>query len=89
MIETSDMQFDSRMVTAEETPEDHDVEVTLRPQTLAEYIGQDKVKENMAIYIQAAKRRGDPFTYCCMGRRGLERQHFPPSLPMKWVSTCG
>ena len=38
MIETSDMQFDSRMVTAEETPEDHDVEVTLRPQTLAEYI---------------------------------------------------
>lgn len=27
MIETSDMQFDSRMVTAEETPEDHDVEV--------------------------------------------------------------
>ena len=56
MIETSDMQFDSRMVTAEETPEDHDVEVTLRPQTLAEYIGQDKVKENMAIYIQAAKR---------------------------------
>ncbi len=45
MIETSDMQFDSRMVTAEETPEDHDVEVTLRPQTLAEYIGQDKVKE--------------------------------------------
>ena len=35
MIETSDMQFDSRMVTAEETPEDHDVEVTLRPQTLA------------------------------------------------------
>ena len=44
MIETSDMQFDSRMVTAEETPEDHDVEVTLRPQTLAEYIGQDKVK---------------------------------------------
>ena len=60
MIETSDMQFDSRMVTAEETPEDHDVEVTLRPQTLAEYIGQDKVKENMAIYIQAAKRRGDP-----------------------------
>ena len=30
MIETSDMQFDSRMVTAEETPEDHDVEVTLK-----------------------------------------------------------
>ena len=85
MIETSDMQFDSRMVTAEETPEDHDVEVTLRPQTLTEYIGQDKVKENMAIYIQATLW----ITSCCMGRRGLERQHFPPSLRMKWVSTCG
>lgn len=72
MIETSDMQFDSRMVTAEETPEDHDVEVTLRPQTLAEYIGQDKVKENMAIYIQAAKRRGDPLDHVLLyGPPGL------------------
>ena len=58
MIETSDMQFDSRMVTAEETPEDHDVEVTLRPQTLAEYIGQDKVKENMAIAARRGEKRG-------------------------------
>ena len=72
MIETSDMQFDSRMVTAEETLEDHDVEVTLRPQTLAEYIGQDKVKENMAIYIQAAKRRGDPLDHVLLyGPPGL------------------
>ena len=72
MIETSDMQFDSRMVTAEETPEDHDVEVTLRPQTLADYIGQDKVKENMAIYIQAAKRRGDPLDHVLLyGPPGL------------------
>jgi Holliday junction DNA helicase RuvB len=60
------------MVTAEETPEDHDVEVTLRPQTLAEYIGQDKVKENMAIYIQAAKRRGDPLDHVLLyGPPGL------------------
>lgn len=72
MIETSDMQFDSRMVAAEETPEDHDVEVTLRPQTLAEYIGQDKVKENMAVYIQAAKRRGDPLDHVLLyGPPGL------------------
>jgi Holliday junction DNA helicase RuvB len=72
VIETSDMQFDSRMVTAEETPEDHDVEVTLRPQTLAEYIGQDTVKENMAVYIQAAKRRGDPLDHVLLyGPPGL------------------
>ena len=32
-------------------------EITLRPKTLNEYIGQTKVKENMKIYIEAAKRR--------------------------------
>jgi len=40
-------------------PEDNDIELSLRPHSLHEYIGQDKVKENMAIYIEAAKRRGD------------------------------
>ncbi len=59
MIETSDMAFEQRMVTPEPMPEDRDAEGSLRPQSLHEYIGQDKVKENMAIYIEAAKRRGD------------------------------
>ena len=59
MIETSDMQFEERMVTPREVEEDREAEVTLRPQTLVEYIGQDKVKENLAVYIEAAKRRGD------------------------------
>lgn len=59
MIETSDMSFEQRMITPEHIPEDSEVELSLRPQSLNEYIGQDKVKENMAIYIEAAKRRGD------------------------------
>lgn len=89
MIETSDMQFDSRMVAAEETPEDHDVEVTLRPQTLAEYIGQDKVKENMAVYIQAAKRRGDPLDHVLLyGPPGLGKTTLSQLLHTKWVSIC-
>ncbi len=72
MIETSDMQFEERMVTPHEVEEDHDVEVTLRPQTLVEYIGQDKVKENMAVYIEAAKRRGDPLDHVLLyGPPGL------------------
>ena len=72
MIETSDMEFDTRMVTAKETVEDREVEYSLRPQTLAEYIGQDKVKENMAIYIEAAKRRGDPLDHVLLyGPPGL------------------
>lgn len=72
MIETSDMQFEERMVTPKPVEEDRDVEVTLRPQTLVEYIGQDKVKENMAVYIEAAKRRGDPLDHVLLyGPPGL------------------
>ncbi len=57
MIETGDFSFDNRLVSAEETEEDSGLERGLRPLSLSEYIGQDKVKENMAIYIEAAKRR--------------------------------
>ena len=39
------------------------IENTLRPQNLKEYIGQDKVKENMKIYIEAAKKRGEPLDH--------------------------
>ena len=72
MIETSDMQFEERMVTPREVEDDREAEVTLRPQTLVEYIGQDKVKENLAVYIEAAKRRGDPLDHVLLyGPPGL------------------
>ena len=58
MIETGEMEFAPRMISPENTSEDSDIEVTLRPQSLHEYIGQEKVKENLAIYIKAAKLRG-------------------------------
>ncbi|MCR5717750.1 MAG: Holliday junction branch migration DNA helicase RuvB [Oscillospiraceae bacterium] len=57
MIETGDFEIDNRLVTAEQRDEDIAAEGSLRPTTLTEYIGQDKVKENLAIYIEAAKRR--------------------------------
>ncbi|MBR4318426.1 MAG: Holliday junction branch migration DNA helicase RuvB [Oscillospiraceae bacterium] len=57
MIETGDFTFDNRLVSAQETEEDSVIERGLRPLSLSEYIGQEKVKENMAIYIEAAKRR--------------------------------
>lgn len=48
------------------------IENTLRPQSLSEYIGQDKVKENMKIYIEAAKKRGEPLDHCLLyGPPGL------------------
>ena len=70
MIETGDMQFESRMVTPKQVEEDSEVEVSLRPQSLLEYIGQDKVKENLAVYIEAAKRRGDPLDHVAVRPSG-------------------
>lgn len=48
------------------------LENTIRPQTLEEYIGQDKVKENMKIYIEAAKKRGEALDHVLLyGPPGL------------------
>ena len=49
---------------AEDDGEEEILEKSLRPKTLDEYIGQDKVKENMKIYIEAAKKRGEPLDHC-------------------------
>ena len=48
-----------RMITTELMEEDVKLESTLRPQLLKDYIGQKKAKENLKIYIEAAKQRGD------------------------------
>lgn len=72
MIETGEMEFAPRMISPENTSEDSDIEVTLRPQSLHEYIGQEKVKENLAIYIKAAKLRGEPLDHVLLyGPPGL------------------
>ena len=48
------------------------LENSLRPSCLNEYIGQDKVKENMKIYIESAKKRGEPLDHCLLyGPPGL------------------
>ena len=72
MIETEEMEFAPRMISPESSSEDSDIEVTLRPQTLNDYIGQDKVKENLAVYIEAAKRRHEPLDHILLyGPPGL------------------
>ncbi len=63
---------DERIVCPGLENEDNDVEVTLRPRTLDEYIGQDKVKENMKVFIEAAKKRGEPLDHTLLyGPPGL------------------
>ncbi|MDR2817674.1 MAG: Holliday junction branch migration DNA helicase RuvB [Oscillospiraceae bacterium] len=52
------------MIKPECSSEDTEVEPTLRPKTLSEYIGQEKVKENLKIFITAAKTRGENLDHC-------------------------
>ena len=61
-------------ITSPELEDDGEerLENTIRPQTLDEYIGQDKVKENMRIYIEAAKKRGEALDHVLLyGPPGL------------------
>lgn len=55
------MDFDNenRIISPDLEETDNDIELSLRPHTLNEYIGQEKAKENLKIYIEAAKTRGD------------------------------
>ncbi len=48
-----------RLITTEITEEDKKIEGSLRPMKLSEYIGQEKAKQNLKIYIDAAKSRGE------------------------------
>lgn len=61
-----------RMITTEFTVEDSSVEGTLRPQLLKDYIGQKKVKENLKVYIDAAKQRDESLDHVLLfGPPGL------------------
>lgn len=52
-----------RMIETGITQEDIQLEGSLRPRYLSDYIGQEKAKENLRIYIQAAKQRDDPLDH--------------------------
>ncbi len=51
--------MEKRIITTDVTEEDLRTEGSLRPQFLKDYIGQEKAKSNLKIYIEAAKQRGD------------------------------
>lgn len=71
-MDTNDFDFENRIMTTSYTAEDSDVEASLRPRHLDEYVGQEKVKENLKIYIEAAKQRGEPLDHVLLyGPPGL------------------
>lgn len=60
MIENEfEYDFENRMSAPEYTPADEEIENSLRPKQLTDYVGQEKAKENLSIYIKAAKQRGE------------------------------
>lgn len=67
-----EFDFENRMTEPEYTPADAEIENPLRPRTFDEYVGQDKVKENMAIFIEAAKARKETLDHVLLyGPPGL------------------
>ena len=62
---------DDNILTAQYTPED-DAEGSLRPRYLKEYIGQEKAKQNLSVFIESARRRNEPLDHVIL--------HGPPGL---------
>lgn len=53
------MEMDDRIISSESGDDEQRDDLSLRPSSLSEYVGQTKIKENLSIYIEAAKKRGD------------------------------
>ncbi len=66
------MDFEERLITSELTDIDKDVEGGLRPRSLDEYVGQEKARENLSIYIEAARLRKEALDHVLLyGPPGL------------------
>ena len=68
----NDFDFENRIISSREINEDNENELSLRPKTLSEYIGQKGVKEKLAISMEAAKMRGECLDHILL--------HGPPGL---------
>ena len=66
------MEFDERIISSRQLEGDNDAEYSIRPKTMEEYIGQDKVKDSLKIYIDAALQRHEALDHCLLyGPPGL------------------
>ena len=70
-MEETHHEEEERLVSPDPQPEEQ-YELSLRPQRLGEYIGQSKIKENLKVFIEAAKKRGHPLDHVLLsGPPGL------------------
>ena len=63
---------DERVLTSASFQNEDMAEISLRPRLISEFIGQEKAKENLAVFIKAAKKRGEPLDHVLL--------HGPPGL---------
>ena len=71
-MDQNEFDFESRIMSSAYTPEDSSTDISLRPNSLSEYIGQEKAKKNLSILIDAAKLRGDSIDHVLLyGPPGL------------------
>ena len=74
-----ELDFENRLMSSTYAPEDNETDYSLRPKSLDDYIGQEKAKENLSIYINAAKGRGDSLDHVLL--------YGPPGLGKTTLST--
>lgn len=85
----NEMDFENRVIAPEYVPEDAEVENPLRPRTFADYVGQEKVKENLEVFIQAAKQRKESLDHVLLyGPRVSAKRRLRASLQTSSVSIC-
>ena len=64
--------MEDRIITSTYTTDDQDIEISLRPRKLDEYVGQSKAKDNLKVFIEAAKMRNEPLDHVLLyGPPGL------------------
>ena len=78
------MDYENRIMDTSEIPSDSfELDNSLRPKRLDEYIGQEKAKENLKIFIEAAKKRGESLDHVLLyGPPGLGKTTLV-SLPVR------
>lgn len=78
--------MDERIISSETVDaEEVSFETSLRPQNLSQYIGQDKVKNNLTVFIEAATLRNEALDHVLLyGPPGLGKQRLQWLLQLKW-----
>ena len=78
--------MERRVISTKMQEEDIKIESSLRPQTLVDYIGQEKIKDNLSVYIEAARQRGEALDHVLFfGPPGLGKTTLAGIIASVWI----